>query len=151
MVRLDYHGIFGWLVIYLLILSYLCDPMSQAYQLPLSVGFSRILEWVAISSSMGSSWPWDWTQVSCTSYIAVDSLLLSHQFYYNHFKEFQRTVAGWQRDNPKSLSISRFPVIYFVFPMFEVMDLSFNDLLYHLSSHFTWNLREHISNNFILF
>ena len=26
---------------------------------------ARILEWVAISFSMGSSWPRDWTQVSC--------------------------------------------------------------------------------------
>ena len=26
---------------------------------------ARILEWVAISFSMGSSWPKDWTQVSC--------------------------------------------------------------------------------------
>ena len=25
---------------------------------------ARILEWVAISFSRGSSWPWDWTQVS---------------------------------------------------------------------------------------
>ena len=27
---------------------------------------ARILERVAISYSRGSSWPWDWTQVSCT-------------------------------------------------------------------------------------
>ena len=27
----------------------------------------RTLKWVAISSSRGSSWPRDWTQVSCTS------------------------------------------------------------------------------------
>ena len=28
---------------------------------------ARILEWVAISSSRGASWPRDWTQVSCTA------------------------------------------------------------------------------------
>ena len=28
---------------------------------------ARILEWVAISSSRGSSWPWDRTHVSCVS------------------------------------------------------------------------------------
>ena len=28
---------------------------------------ARILEWVAISSSRGSSWPRDWTHVSCVS------------------------------------------------------------------------------------
>ena len=45
----------------------LCDPMD--YNLP---GFSvhgifqaRVLEWVAISFSRGSSWPKDQTQVSC--------------------------------------------------------------------------------------
>ena len=51
----------------------LCDPMD--YRLP---GFSvhwisqaRILEWVAISSSMGSSQPRDWTCISCVSCTAV--------------------------------------------------------------------------------
>ena len=44
----------------------LCDPMDCSLS-----GFSvhvillaRMLEWVAISFSRGSSWPWDWTQVS---------------------------------------------------------------------------------------
>ena len=26
---------------------------------------ARILKWVVISSSRGSSWPWDWTHISC--------------------------------------------------------------------------------------
>ena len=44
-----------------------CDPMdcsppgSSAH----GVFQARILEWVAISYSMGTSWPRDWTQVSC--------------------------------------------------------------------------------------
>ena len=49
----------------------LCDPID--YSLP---GFfvhgifqARILEWVAISFSKGSSWYWDWTQVCCVSCI----------------------------------------------------------------------------------
>ena len=43
-----------------------------ACQAPLSMGFSRprILEWVGISSSRGSSQPRDWTQVSCISFSA---------------------------------------------------------------------------------
>ena len=53
---------------------------------------ARILEWVAISFSRGSSWSRDWTHVSCTG--QVDSLLLSHlgswttcrQFPKCHFK-----------------------------------------------------------------
>ena len=43
-----------------------------AYQAPLSMGLlqGRILEWVAMPSSTGSSWPRDWTHVSCSSCIA---------------------------------------------------------------------------------
>ena len=45
----------------------LCNPMdcsppcSSVHGIPQA----RILEWVAISSSRGSSWPWDWTCISC--------------------------------------------------------------------------------------
>ena len=44
----------------------LCNPMDRtARQAPLSLGFqARILEWVAIPFSRGSSWPSDRTQVS---------------------------------------------------------------------------------------
>ena len=41
---------------------------------------ARILEWVAISSSRGSSWPRDQTQVSCVSCISKWSLYLSHLY-----------------------------------------------------------------------
>ena len=42
-------------------------PWPVACQASLSIGFSRpeILEWVAISSSSGSSWPRDQTCISC--------------------------------------------------------------------------------------
>ena len=44
-----------------------CDPMDCS--LPRSsvhgISQARILEWVAMSSSRGSSWPRDWTWVSC--------------------------------------------------------------------------------------
>ena len=42
-------------------------PWTVAHQAPLSMGFpkARILEWVAISFSRGSSLPRDRTQVSC--------------------------------------------------------------------------------------
>ena len=42
-------------------------PWTVAYQAPLSLGFfqARVLEWVAISFSRGSSWPRDWALVSC--------------------------------------------------------------------------------------
>ena len=58
----------------------LATPWTVAHQAPLSMGLpqARILEWVAIPFSRGSSWPRDGTQVSC---IAGRYLLyhLSHQ------------------------------------------------------------------------
>ena len=53
------------------LLTQLClslyHPRTIAYQAPLSMGIlqARILEWVAMPSSRGSSQPRDWTQVSC--------------------------------------------------------------------------------------
>ena len=54
----------------------LCNPMDCSSQ-----GFSvhgifqtRILEWVAISSSKGYSWPMDWTHVSCIAGIFFTSI-----------------------------------------------------------------------------
>ena len=41
----------------------LCDPMGCS--LPGSSLHGILLEWVAISFSRGSSWPWDRTRVSC--------------------------------------------------------------------------------------
>ena len=48
-----------------------CNPWTIAHQASLSLEFSRqkILEWVAISSSRGSSQPRDGTCVSCISCI----------------------------------------------------------------------------------
>ena len=40
-------------------------PWTITHQAPLGFVQTRILEWVTISSSRGSSWPRDWTQVSC--------------------------------------------------------------------------------------
>ena len=45
----------------------LCDPMDDTPQCSSVYGLLQviILEWVAISFSRGSSWPRNWTQVSC--------------------------------------------------------------------------------------
>ena len=53
-----------------------CDPMdcSPAGSSVHGIFQARILEWVAISSSRGSSWPRDWTQFSCISCIGRQSL-----------------------------------------------------------------------------
>ena len=50
----------------------LCDPID--YSLPGSsvheILQARILEWVAKPSSRGSSWPGNWTHISCISWTA---------------------------------------------------------------------------------
>ena len=59
----------------------LCDPMdcsppgSSLHEILLA----RILEWVSMPSSRGSSRPKDWNWVSCISCIQAGSLPLSHQ------------------------------------------------------------------------
>ena len=55
----------------------LCDPV--ACQAPLSVVIpeARILEWVAMLFSRGSSWPRDWTCVSCLLHRQAGSLSLA--------------------------------------------------------------------------
>ena len=52
-------------------------PWTVAFQGPLSMRIllARILEWVAIPSSKGSSWPRDQTHISCLLYWQVGSLL----------------------------------------------------------------------------
>ena len=50
--------------------STLCDPMdSSPPSSSVHRNQARILEWVAMASSRGSSWPKDWTCVTCTSCI----------------------------------------------------------------------------------
>ena len=41
-----------------------CSPPGSSVH---EISLARILEWVTISFSRGSSWPRDWTQISCTS------------------------------------------------------------------------------------
>ena len=78
----------------------LCDPMD--YSLP---GFSvhgilqaRVLEWVAISFSRGSSRPRDWTQVSCI--VGRCFYPLSHQGsragIFTQSQEALCTCVSWQ-------------------------------------------------------
>ena len=52
-----------------------CSPPGSAAN---GVFQARILEWVAISFSRRSSWPRDWTCISCLLHWQVDSLPLHH-------------------------------------------------------------------------
>ena len=49
------------------VLSHVCDPVDRSPPGPSAHGIlqGRILEWAAMPSSRGSSWPTHWTQVSC--------------------------------------------------------------------------------------
>ena len=61
----------------------LCDPMDCiAHQILLSMILqARILEWVAIPFSRGSSWPSDWTWVSCITgrFFTIWAIKKSHR------------------------------------------------------------------------
>ena len=56
----------------------LCNPMDCSFPGFSAHGISQvsILEWVAISSSRGSSWPRNWTHISCVS--CTSRLVLYH-------------------------------------------------------------------------
>ena len=57
----------------------LCDPLNCSPPGSSVHGiFQSILEWVAIYSFRGSSWPRDWTHFLCLPHWQVDSLPLSH-------------------------------------------------------------------------
>ena len=56
-----------------------CYPMDHNLQVSLYMRVlqARILEWVAMPSSRGSSWPRDWTYASCLSHWHTGSLPLA--------------------------------------------------------------------------
>ena len=80
-----YYAIVGWSILCVCVCECVCVCVCVHAQLCLTLcnpmdwiplGFSvhgifqaRILEWVAISYSTGSSWPKDWTQIYCVSSI----------------------------------------------------------------------------------
>ena len=69
-------------------------PWTVVYQVPLSMGFfqARILEWVVIFSSRGSSWPRDQTRISCVSFLGRQIL--------NHWATREAPVLWVATSNP---------------------------------------------------
>ena len=59
----------SWAWVSALLCPTLCDPMNTSLQASSVHGIlqARILEWAAVPSSRGSSWPRDWT---CISYVS---------------------------------------------------------------------------------
>ena len=83
--------------------STLCDPMDCSPPGSSVQGIlqARILEWVAISFSRGSSQPRDWTQVSCIAgrlyrlrQPGVIGLLISKNCFWYNF--YQRVVISYK-------------------------------------------------------
>ena len=72
----------------------LCDPMDCSPPGSSVHGTFqvRILEWVAISSSRGYSWPRDWTPVSCISCIAGRFLKEQQDMDWNMFDCLSQTL-----------------------------------------------------------
>ena len=71
-------------------------PWTVAHQVPLSMGIlqARILEWVAISSSRGSSPPRDQTYVSCVDRQLLDPLSCRVTVTLLGLRESQNAVSG---------------------------------------------------------
>ena len=67
-----------------------CSPLGSTVH---GIFQARILEWIATSCSRGSSWPRDWTCVSCVS--CISRWILYHQGTW----EEQRTVINSFRKN----------------------------------------------------
>ena len=78
-----------------------CSPPDSSVH---GISQARILEWVAISFSRGSSWPRDWTHVSWKpSALKGDSLPLSHQgsiyiYIYTHTHTHTYIYTHTERD-----------------------------------------------------
>ena len=66
----------------------LCDPMGCSLLGSSVRGIFQggIQEWVAISFSRGSSWPRDWTQVSCTAGRFFTVWVTREENYYQHVR-----------------------------------------------------------------
>ena len=86
----------------------LCDPLNCS--LPGSsirgIFQARILEWVAISSSGGSSWPRDYTCVSCVS--CIPGRFFTGWAIREAHKELQQriTTENYNTENATILSLS---------------------------------------------
>ena len=74
------------------VMSNSVSPWAVALQAPLSMGIlqARILEWVAMPSSRGSSQPRDWTQVSCTAgeFFTIWVTREAPGFFFSFFSPF---------------------------------------------------------------
>ena len=79
----------------LVCVQFFVTPWTVTCQAPLSMGFfqARMLEWIAISFSKGSSWPRDWTLVPCISrQIITEPPEKPHVYTCNMYNLNQRSL-----------------------------------------------------------
>ena len=78
-------------------------------------GSSRILEWVAYPFSSGSSWPRNWTGVSCIAGRFFTNWAIREPWYWKVTEEIKREIKKknprekwqWTRGNSKSMGCSK--------------------------------------------
>ena len=121
------------------VMSNSCDPMDCSPQGSSARGIlqARILEWIAMPFSRGSSWPRDRTRDSYSSGVRADSLLLSHQglsgfllflilwtfriltcVSFSRLRKFSVIISSNKICAPLSLpSPSRSPIIWMLGPL----------------------------------
>ena len=75
----------------------LCNPMdcSPPGSSVHGISQARILVWVAMISSRGSSWPWDWTHVSCVP--CIDRQILYHFATWEAPTHLSFEVSSWEK------------------------------------------------------
>ena len=79
----------------------LCNPMDYSPPGPSVHGIlqARILEWVAISSSRGSSRPWNPTHVSCVSSTDRQIFTTEPPRKSQYASRTTQTIFSWQKKN----------------------------------------------------
>ena len=96
-----------WMLKSLLLCQTLCDPMD--YSPPGSsvhgILQARILKWVAMPSSRGSSWPRDWTCISCIGRWILYHWATSVGWHQVSFKRHQSLLCLFHRLPPGDLSM----------------------------------------------
>ena len=66
-----------------------CNPPGSSVR---GISQARMLEWVAVSFSRGSSCPRDGTHVPVSPTLQVDSLLLNHRGAHNQLQSFPKCM-----------------------------------------------------------
>ena len=90
---------------------------------------SSILEWAAISCSRGSSWPRDWTQVSCTVGRFFTNWTIRESLTYTSFN-FSHPIIFQFLQTQLVLLLKAEPIFRFPFCLFGFLFLCFVALLF---------------------